>query len=105
MKKDNTLRKNWEFQKIINNKKQIVSEDLILYYMKNDKNLRVGISISKKFANAVNRNRNKRQVRNALDLINIWDLKYDVIIILRKNFLLLDFQSKVKKIKEMFERL
>ena len=105
MQKINILRKNWEFQDIIEEKNQVVSNYLIFYYRKSKNNLRAGISISKKFANAVKRNKYKRQVRSALDLIKPWNYKYDLIIILRKPFLNLNFDEKIKQLRKNFERL
>lgn len=105
MLKDNTLKKNREFQDLINSKKQYVSHFLIFYFKPNDSKMRVGISISKKFANAVGRNKQRRQTKAALDLINPWDKKFDVVIILRKDFLTLPFERKVEELKKMMERL
>lgn len=105
MQKVNRLRKNQEFQKLIDSKKQIVSNFLIFYFRANNENLKVGISISKKFANAVFRNKYRRQTKAALDQIKPWELKFDVVIILRKTFLDLDYEQKTKELNKMFERL
>lgn len=105
MLKENTLKKNREFQELINSKKQYVTHFLILYYKPTDSKLRAGISVSKKFANAVGRNKQRRQTKAALDLINPWDKKFDVVIILRKDYLTLPFDRKVEELKKVFERL
>ena len=104
MKRNNRLKKNWEFQEIINSRKQNVSNFLIFYYRENKHNTRIGISISKKFANAVYRNKYKRQTKAALDIIKPWNCNKDIVIILRKNFLTLSFENKIKELKKMFER-
>lgn len=105
MKKINVLRKNWQFQEIIDSKKQHVSNFLIFYFRENHEELKVGISISKKFANAVLRNKYRRQTRAALDVAAPWEKKYDIVIMLRKPFLDLPFEEKVKELKKMFERI
>lgn len=105
MKKVNVLRKNWQFQEIIDSRKQHVSNFLIFYFRANHDELRVGISISKKFANAVLRNKYRRQTRAALDLVAPWEKKYDIVIMLRKPFLDLPLDRKVEELRKMFERM
>lgn len=106
MLKDNRLRKNWQFQDIIEKNKQIVTKGLVVYFIPNNLNrLRVGISISKKFENAVGRNRQRRQTRAALDLLsNHLSKSYDVVLILRKPFLAMEFEDKVKSLQDALER-
>ena len=106
MLKQNVLRKNHMFQDVINNKKQVVNKAIVLYHLKNNSNLRVGISISKKFANAVNRNKYRRQIRKILDKLNLWEqYSLDVVLIVRKPFFQMDNNKKIETIKSIFERL
>ena len=107
MLKDNRLRKNWQFQEIIEKNKQIVTKSLVVYFIPNNLNsLRVGISISKKFENAVGRNRQRRQVRASLDLLKeMFNKSFDIVLILRKPFLTMDHEDKTKALKEALERL
>lgn len=105
MLKKNVIRKNFEFQEIIDKKIQLISKTLILYYRTNNQGLRIGISVSKKFANAVNRNRYRRQVRAIMDELNYYNLKKDVVLILRKSFLTMSYQNKLSEIKKIFTRL
>ncbi|MDI4567784.1 MAG: ribonuclease P protein component [Mycoplasma sp.] len=106
MKKKHILRKNWEFQDIIeNNKNQKVNKYLILYYRPNNENLRVGISVPKKTGNAPFRNYLKRQIRNIFDQLNQWKLKFDIVLILRKPFLQLTFQTKKEAIQSILEKI
>ncbi|WKX02486.1 ribonuclease P protein component [Candidatus Mycoplasma mahonii] len=103
MFKKNILRKNYDFQKVINLGNQKVSKYLILYMRENQKELKVGISVSKKFANAVYRNKYKRQVRHLLDILNLYSKKMDVVLIVRRPFLKLSFTRKLDEIKKTFE--
>ncbi|CAM9154787.1 ribonuclease P protein component [Mycoplasma marinum] len=105
MKKQFRVRHNREFQKIIKKRKQFVSNDVILYYEKNDKHLRVGLSVSKKFGNAVVRNLMRRKIRAIIREMNIMDLKYNVVIIVRQNFIDASFKKQQKAINKVFERL
>lgn len=102
------VRKNWQFQNIINLKQQIVSKDLILYY-KNFFQFELGISIPKKFVNAVKRNHYKRQIKvivqNYLKDKKDFKVNFQIIIITRKNFLNLDFKTKEQKIKNILNEL
>lgn len=105
LKKENIVKKNWEFQKIINSKKQYLSKYLILYYLKN-KNFEIGISIPKKFANAVQRNYLKRQIRSIIkQKINFSNLNYRIVLIVRKEFIKLPFEQKVQQVEKIFMKL
>ena len=105
MLKKNIIKKNFEFQDIIQKKRQKVSKYLVAYSQNNKDELRVGISISKKFANAVNRNKYRRKVRSILDSLNMWSIKKDVVLILRKSFLDLSFKEMTEEVKKILERI
>ncbi|MGL4183864.1 MAG: ribonuclease P protein component [Metamycoplasmataceae bacterium] len=105
MSKLNILKKNWEFQSILNTKKQIVSQYLILYYQPTNQNFVIGISIPKKFANAVKRNYLKRQIKVIIKNSNYFSLKYRVVLIIRKDFINLTFKQKEEAILKLIERL
>lgn len=106
MLKKNILRKNHQFQKVISKKQQVVTKAIVLYHLNNNFGLRIGISISKKFANAVKRNKYRRQIRHIFDKLNLWDqYSKDIVLIVRKPFLEMDNIKKVEAIKTIFERL
>ena len=105
MKKQFRLQHNREFQSIIKKRKQFVTNSIILYYAKNDSHLRVGLSVSKKFGNAVVRNRMRRKARAIIREMGVLDLKYDVVLIVRKNFIDASFAKQQKVITQVFERL
>ncbi|AWX42625.1 ribonuclease P protein component [Metamycoplasma cloacale] len=104
MTKANTIKKNWEFQEIINTKRQIVSKHLIIYY-RPSKMFKVGISIPKQFANAVYRNHYKNQIRAILRSMDVNKINYETVIIARKTFFELDFQNKSIEITKLYERI
>ena len=105
MKRTQTIRKNHEFQDIMGKRDQTVSKYIVLYKRESQTNLKVGISVSKKFANAVHRNKYKRKVKSILDNLGLWDLKLDVVLIVRKPFMQLSFADMQKQIKKSFERI
>ncbi|QJR44286.1 ribonuclease P protein component [Mycoplasma miroungirhinis] len=104
MTKLNVVQKNWEFQKIINAKKQFVSKNVIIYYLPSPI-FKVGISIPKTFANAVLRNKYKNQIRQIIRKNNFEDILIQSVIIIRKPFFNLDFSSKEKEIQKIYERI
>nr|WP_272873006.1 ribonuclease P protein component [Mycoplasma phocoeninasale] len=85
MNKKNIVKKNWEFQKILNKRHQVISKNLIIYFNKADF-FKVGISIPKQFANAVKRNHFKNQIRSILRQMDISKINYETVIIARKTF-------------------
>ena len=66
MKKINTLKKNYEFSNVIKRGNYHVKKQIIVYITKNNKNKNIiGIAISTKLCNAVNRNKIKRIIRES----------------------------------------
>lgn len=105
MKKEYILKKNLEFQEIINKKKQIINKYLILYYENSD-HFQIGISTPKKFANAINRNYIKRQIKWVLDTsIDYKNIKKRIVLIVRKDFLQLSIDDKKNQIIKNINKL
>ena len=71
MKKINVLKNNYDFNRIINNEKPFKYKGFIVYVEKNTNDFyKFGISVSKKIANAVGRNKIKRQIREIISKNN-----------------------------------
>ncbi|ENY53990.1 ribonuclease P protein component [Metamycoplasma alkalescens] len=104
MNKKNTVKKNWEFQKILDSRNQVISRNLIVYFNKSNY-FRVGISIPKQFANAVQRNHYKNQIRAILRKMDVTKINYDTVIIARKNFFSLSWEEKVLAVHKIYERI
>ena len=106
MKKENSLKKNKDFQKIIENRQSVGCSTLVIYYLKNNlEYARVGISCSKKIGNAVIRNRTKRQVRALLDSLINYEKSMDLIVIVRNKFLEQDYENNLKDLKYLLDKI
>ena len=80
-----TLTENYDFRRLYNRGKSFVSPSLVTYVMKNrSKNVRMGITASKKIGKAVQRNRSRRIIMAAYREI-MPDLKegYDFVFVAR----------------------
>lgn len=101
------IKKNWQFEALISpNSNQIVTNELVVYYQIFDF-FEVGISIPKKFANAVKRNYYKRQIKTILQE-SIKTKKFPnlrVVFISRRPFLNLSFSKKRLKLNQVLEQL
>ena len=87
MKVLNRIKKNVEFNKVIEEGQLIKSDSLALYFLENELGYtRIGISIPKKSGHAVVRNKMKRQIRaiiaKDLDLTK----SIDLVLIARKQY-------------------
>lgn len=108
MKKVYRIKKNIEIDAIIRYRKSIGDKYFVLYYRSNDHNhMRMAISIGKKYGNAVQRNKIKRQLRMIVSQEK--DIpSFDYIIVVKKEANGLKFdemkssiQRKINKIKKM----
>ena len=86
MKNELVIKKSSEFDTIIHHGLQRKNSYFILCYSKStQKESRFGITLSKKFGNAVKRNRYKRIIREIVrNNIMLFNKEYDYIIIIRK---------------------
>ncbi|WAM07366.1 ribonuclease P protein component [Mycoplasmopsis cynos] len=95
MQKQFRLKKNWDFQKVIDNKKYVANKYLIIYFLESNE-FKIGITIPKKFENSVGRNYNKQQIKAILNQMDILGYKYHFVFILAKSFVELHLKRKKK---------
>ena len=94
MKKLDIIKSSGEYTEIINTGKKIKSNNISIYYRKNNEKNRYGISIPKKTGKAVIRNKIKRRIKNIIDNNkNSMQSSYDYVIIIRKGILDLTYQE------------
>ncbi|KUH47597.1 ribonuclease P protein component [Mycoplasmopsis meleagridis] len=104
MKKIYRLQKSWEFENVIKTKNQVFDKNLIIYFKPSD-NFKIGITVPKKFCNAVYRNYCKRQLKSIINSLNFYNLKYHMVMIVRKNFLNISYAEKLEKTRKLFEKI
>ena len=106
MKKENSLKKNQDFQKILEKKQSVGCSTLVIYYLKNELDYaRVGSSCGKRLGNAVSRNRTKRQVRALLDVSLNYKNNMDYIVIVRNKYLEQNYENNLRDIKYLLEKI
>ena len=86
--------------------KRLSLDGLSLFYTGNDKgNFRVGISVSKKLANAVNRNRLRRRIRNSvMKALAGHTQGYDLVFVARQPLYTAPYEQIVKTVEAVLGR-
>ena len=107
MKKEYRIKKNEEFSRIISLNKYFSNSLFKMYYAKAEEDhSRVGISVSKRIGNAVVRNKIKRQIRMMLiECYNFDSSKFDLIFIVRDNYLNKGYIDCKKELESLINRL
>lgn len=101
------LKKRGEFKKVYTEGKSVASPCLILYFKKRNalKQTRIGFSISKKLGCAVERNRIKRRLREAIrPYLNIIEPGYDLFFIARHKIKGISFEDVEKNMLNLIKR-
>lgn len=92
MKKTYRIKKEKEFQKVINARASYANRNIVLFILSKPQqaHFRVGISVGKKIGNAVMRNRVKRQLREAVfHMQDQFPSDLDFVLIARPNIVTL----------------
>ncbi len=106
MKNTISIKLNRDFRRLYYKGGCVGSDILVVYYKKNNfKCNRLGITVGKKIAGAVKRNRIKRLIRESYRLIES-DLKsgYDIIIVARTKSAEADFYAVSGALKRLFKK-
>lgn len=105
MKKINVLKRNIDFDRIIQNNKSFRYKNYIIYIEKNNSDqYHFGLSVGKKVGNAVTRNHVKRQLRAIIDEKS-YQKGFNCIIIVKKGILSEDFNSMRDNLHNAFKKL
>ena len=100
----NRIKKYSEFQRVINEAEVTKTNFFVVYTLKNELGYsRFGISVPKKTGSAVIRNRIKRQIRSAIGQLTDFNDSYDIVLIVRKNYQIENFQETLSEIKKILK--
>lgn len=106
MKRKNRIRKNTDFKEIISKHHLIKSDEFTIYTNKNSLDYtRVGISVSSKIANAVMRNKIKRQIKAMIKDLMKLDKNVDIVIIVREGYKKNTFNQNFDSLKKLTKDL
>lgn len=102
-RKNERIRKNEDFVSTMKGKRLSLDGLSFFYVQNNLGDFRVGISVSKKIANAVKRNRARRQIRACVmrALCNKKQEGYDLVFIARQGFLKLNFNQILNTVEKV----
>lgn len=106
MKKIDIIKSSEEYTEIINKEKSVKSKYYSIYYRKNNKNNRYGITIPKKIGIAVIRNKTKRRIKNIIDNNkNSMQKGYDYVIIVKKGILELTYIDMERELLKLMKNI
>ena len=103
--KSERIRKNNEFLSVMKGKRLSI-DGLSLFYARNDAaHFRVGISVSKRLANAVGRNRLRRQIRAGV-MQGLKDVTagYDLVFVARRDIVNAEYGKILKAVEKLLQR-
>ena len=105
MKKINIVKKNDDYNRIIQNNLPYKYKDYIIYIERNTNDIyHFGFTTGKKIGNAVTRNRIKRQIKSILDENN-YQNGFNCIIMVRKSILERTFQEMRQNLLEVLSNV
>ncbi|MBP1041343.1 ribonuclease P protein component [Vagococcus sp. BWB3-3] len=105
MKKSYRIKKENEFQAIMQKKQSFANKNFVVYVdFREQPHFRVGLSVGKKIGNAVTRNYVKRQIRENLRLLGT-EIKQgsNIIVIARPNIVNLTSAEVKKNLEHVFK--
>lgn len=106
MKKSFRVTRNEEFSRIIKERHSEANGTFVVYYSKAVYEYdRVGISVSKKLGNAVERNKIKRQLRSMIDESLDFKSGLDLIVIVRQKFVENVYEENKKQLNSLISKV
>ena len=104
--KDYIIKKNYHISDLMSKKNSTANKYFIVYKNKNTiEHYRYAISVGKKYGNAVQRNKIKRQIRNIINELSREIItNYDILIIVRPTANVLDFSEILKNLRHVLTK-
>lgn len=105
MKKEYRVKKSSEIEDIIKKRKSVGNTHFVVYKSENhdQSHFRFAVSVPKKFGNAVQRNKIKRQIREIVAKQDIID-QVDFFIVVKKGASILEFTEIKKSIEWLLNK-
>lgn len=105
MKKEYRVKKSKDIEMIIKHKRSIANKSFVLYKKENHENthFKFAVSVSKKYGNAVQRNKIKRQIREIISKIDIIN-NVDIFIVVKPNKPQESFDEMKKSLSTLLKR-
>ena len=101
MKKKNRLLKTKQFTEVLDYNKVKKSPQFIVFVKPNKLDyLRVGLSVSKKIGKAHERVKIRRQIRAYFSILNMYNISYDVVVIVRNGYNEVSFLERYEILKQ-----
>ena len=105
MNKQHRVKDNKDFTRIIHTGKSFRQAALIIYFVKSDQQLKVGLAVSKKVGNAVTTNKIKRQLRSIFRKhINKYP-NFEIVAVVRKSYLDYSYDQIDALVEKMLNKL
>ncbi|HAP32580.1 MAG TPA: ribonuclease P protein component [Firmicutes bacterium] len=108
MKREERLKKNYEFKQVYATGKSRAAKYTIIYYCINNRGIcRLGVVISKKVGKSVVRHRLKRLYKEAFSRLKLQEKMekgYDIIIVARKGAAALKFAQVLEEMTELLKK-
>lgn len=105
MNRKYSLKKNYEIEKLVRAKVSVGNKYFAIYYRKHNLNTEIAISVSKKNGNAVERNYQKRVIKEIVRK-NLQDLiGYRMLIVVKQMSKSLTFTEKKEILEKLFKQI
>lgn len=105
MKKKFRLKKNHEIAAIVSKRQKVAVEHYTMYYQKRNDGVKIAISASKKYGNAVERNYAKRHVREIMRPLLKTLPSYSLVIVIKDTSKNVSFEIKKKSLEKLIEKM
>ncbi len=106
MNKSNILKKSYDIETLLKNKKSVGSKYFVIYYKECEiPSVRIAISASKKLGDAVVRNYQKRVIREILRKYLKRFEGLEMLFVIKQNALALSFEEKENQIKYLIKKI